>query len=74
MIKSISSLFWALIAGMAFVLFLTGVIDRFSNNNSAAIFYSERIDATCLVHRERGQDTMFCLAGDRRVELAGGDE
>jgi len=66
-LKAASRYFWPAIGVMLFVIFLTDIIDRFSGNDTIGTFYSATADATCIVHRERGKDTMSCLPGDHRT-------
>jgi len=40
--------------------------DRFTGNGQAWTFYAPDIDMTCVVGKDEGQKSMFCLPGDHR--------
>lgn len=64
--KRLAGLFWTTIGVLLFAILATDLIDRFTGNDTAYSYYSEGIDATCSVTRDRGQSMIFCMEGDRR--------
>lgn len=66
--KAVASLMIPALLGMVGGYLLIQISDRFTNNETAWIFYSSTTDLTCIVARQRGQETMWCADGDRRVQ------
>lgn len=64
--KAVATMLLPLLIGLFGAHLLIQIIDRFINNETAWIFYSEALDMTCIVARSRGQETMWCTTGDRR--------
>lgn len=66
--KTVASMLLPLLIALFGANLLIQLIDRFSNNETAWSFYSDTVDFTCIVARSRGQETMWCMPGDHRVE------
>lgn len=63
---------WALLTTAIFFMVGVQIADRFVGNGTAWSFYSVTIDATCIVSKDNGKNSMYCFPGERRAQTQGG--
>ncbi len=69
--KAFKWAFWPTVFGMVWALLAIGIYDRFAHEDSSQIFYSAKVDATCIIASVHGKQVMWCFDGKRSAEAGG---